>query len=355
MACKKYLRIFNVSENYTYGFIRLFSKKGDNQYSLHVVGNYGIIEDTGYITVCPTTKELDPSIVQKRVDQIEYIHTIYPNIKMYVYYVSQAFDTSWFDSYLGATAANHYSEIAAAIPSYVRSDYLKYQDLSDYMNIHYKTDHHWNHRGARRGYENIYSMMNEDFALGKMRIPVKENRVSETYEFSYLGSYGRSLGDLYNEGYDDFSFYDYGLPKMDMMVISPITLEETEVDEIGLYNEYENGIINKDIGSDHYIIMYGTAKDADGNEYVDSLYPYVIKNAEGNGMNLIITGDSYDRAMRDVLASHFDTTVYLDYRTLSKVPIDYIIEKYDIDVILISSHTSMWESEEYLFTFKVNQ
>ena len=136
-----------------------------------------------------------------------------------------------------------------------------------------------------------------------------------------------------------------------MAIINPDTLDEIEVLEIGLYNEYLRGDINKDVGTDHYITMYGNALDINDNRYGDSSYPFIIRSSNSNGLNLIITGDSYARAMRDVLASHFYTTVYLDYRTLSKIPIDYIIEQYDIDVLLICSHTSMWRSEEYLFTF----
>lgn len=353
LVVKKYLSLINVSENFTYGVVKLFVKQQDNQYVLYTVGNYELIEDTGYITVRPTTDPMDAIVVQKRTAQLKYLHKRYPDLKMYTYYVSQAFDMPWFNSCIGATAADHYQEIVNAIPDYVKSDHLVYQNLDDYMNIHYKTDHHWNNRGARRGYEDIYAMISRDFDLGEMCVPIEENTVSETYNFAYLGSYGKSLGELYNEGYDSFSFYEYDLPQRKMAIINPDTLEEIEAVKIGLYDEYQRGEINTDIGTDHYITMFGIARDKDGNGYDDGSYPFIIRNNMGGyGKNLIITGDSYDRAVRDVLASHFDTTVYLDYRTLSKVPIDYIIEKYDIDILLISSHTSMWSSEEYLFTFE---
>ncbi len=355
VVVKKYLSLFNASENLTYGVNKLFVKQQENQYVLHTVGNYELIEDTGYITEYPHTNSLDASIVQKRVEQLDYIHENYPNMKIYAYYITQAFEMPWFNSYLGMIVADHYQEIVDAVPDYVKCDHLVYQDLDDYMDIHYKTDHHWNNRGAKRGYENIYDMMNEDFDLGEMRAPVSENTVSKTYDFVYLGSYGRALGELYNDGYDTFSFYEYDLPQRRMAVINPDTLEEIEATKIGVYDEYQRGEINKDIGTDHYITMYGTARDKEGNRYDDGSYPFIIRNSEGNGMNLIISGDSYTRAMRDVLASHFDTTVYLDYRTLSKISIDYIIKKYNVDVLLISSHTSMWESEEYLFTFREDE
>ncbi|MBO4374638.1 MAG: hypothetical protein J5829_05990 [Lachnospiraceae bacterium] len=268
-----------------------------------------------------------------------------------MYFVTQAYDMPWFNDYLGIPVADHFEQISEALPDYVRREHLTYQDPDDYMNIHYKTDHHWNHRGSRRGYEDIYSMMSRDFDMGDMLVPKKENRASGTYDFVYLGSYGRALGELY-EGYDEFSFYEYDLPDRELAVIDPDSLDEMKVSEMGLYDEYEKGKINREIGTDHYIVLYGTSCDTDGNEYGDNEYPFIIRNREGNGKNLLITGDSYDRAMRDELAAHFDTTVYLDRRIYSKIPIDFIIEKYDIDALLLSSQKSLWGSEDYPFTFR---
>ena len=98
--------------------------------------------------------------------------------------------------------------------------------------------------------------------------------------------------------------------------------------------------------------MYGTAVDEAGNRYADSSYPFIIHNCEGCGSNLLICGDSLARPLRDLLASHFDTTVYIDYRILSQFPIDRIIEKYQIDALLICSNSTMWSSEEYMFMFE---
>ena len=54
-AVKQYLRIFNGSENLTAGLVELFSQREELQYALHSVGNYALIEDTGYITLQPST------------------------------------------------------------------------------------------------------------------------------------------------------------------------------------------------------------------------------------------------------------------------------------------------------------
>ena len=142
IVVKKYLSVFNFLENHTYDIIRLFFKHQKNQFMLHTIGNYALIEDTGYITIPPETDPMDKRIVNKRVEQLRKIHNNYPDLSMYVYYVTQAYDTEWFNDYIGVPAADHFQEIADAVPNYVKCGHLSYQNLQDYMDIHYKTDHH---------------------------------------------------------------------------------------------------------------------------------------------------------------------------------------------------------------------
>lgn len=349
---KKYLSFFNLSENLTHEMAQKFGTKRENQYVLHNIGNYATIEDTDYITYIPGTKSLHTDIVERRMEQLAYVHERFPDMKMYIYFATQAKDTPWFNDYIGATAIDHFQEIAAAAPDYIATNQLSYQDLNDYMQIHYKTDHHWNHRGARRGYEDIYAMLHKDFKLGKILVPTAENNVSETYDFRFLGSFGRSLGELYKGEHDEFSFYEYDFSPSRTAVLDPETLEEIEVASIGLYEEYQKGAISMKTGIDHYIRMYGSARGKDGTLYSDSEYLFVTKCNNRNGKNLLICGDSYARAVRDPLATHFDTTIYMDYRLFSKVPLDYIIERYGVDALVICSNSNMWNQEMYLFTLK---
>ena len=350
LIVNNYLSFMNSSESFTYKISRQFTNVSNEQYSLHSIGQYELIDDTEYLTIFPEVNKFDEKVLDKRKKQITYIHDKY-NLNMYVYYVTQAYDTSWFDSYIGIKSADHYEEIKNILPNYIKTDYLVYEDLYDYMNIHYKTDHHWNHEGAKRGYESIYKMLSKDIDLGDMKSPKSLNKNSITYDYKYLGSYGQILGDLYKGGYDEFSFYEYDLPSRSTYIIDS-NLKEIKATKIGLMDEYINGDIDKDIGKDHYINMYGTAKDESGNSYADTDYSFVIKNNNSNKENLLMISDSYGRAIRDVLASHFNTTVYIDYRVLNKVPIDYLIEKYNITTILMNSNKTMWGNNEYFFTFR---
>ena len=98
--------------------------------------------------------------------------------------------------------------------------------------------------------------------------------------------------------------------------------------------------------------MYGTARDGNKKTYHDSRYPFIIRNSAGCGKNLLMFGDSFNRPNRYPLSSHFNTTVYFDYRIASKIPVDYLIEKYDIDALLICGYIWFWNGKSYLFTFE---
>jgi hypothetical protein len=113
------------------------------------------------------------------------------------------------------------------------------------------------------------------------------------------------------------------------------------------------GEINKSKYHDHYIHFYGRAYDVTGKEYADSEHCFVIKSKNNGAQHsLLMVCDSTQRPMRDVLATHFKNVVTLDYRIIPYVPIDYLIETYDIDTILCGGQTFAWSgSSQYLFKF----
>jgi len=243
--------------------------------------------------------------------------------------------------------------VESILPDYVVSSRFLYEDLEDYKHCHYASDHHWNHYGARRGYENIYSMMRKDLELSTVRTPVKEWRFSELFEFEYRGSFSRRLGEMY-VGTDEFSVFEYELPEREIYAVDPETFEEIPLKSIGLYDEYTNGTIEAD--SDHYIFYYGTGTPKSGEQiYREYNAIYLIKNIKPDTKhNLLIYGDSYNRAIRDVLASHFGTTIYFQRDILENyedVYLDSLIERYDIDVILFSGNESIWTTDSYVFDF----
>lgn len=330
--------------------------KGNQQYSYTIVGDYAQIDGTDYMINMPETERVEDATIQIHVEQIEKIHKLFPNIRFYSYYVTQANETGWFNSFLGTSVPSISAQIKDLLPPYVTVGMLEYEDLNDYEHCHYASDHHWNHYGMRRGYEDIYSMMREELHLSPVRTPVYEWNYSEIYQFNYRGSFARTIGDLYT-GVDEFAAFEYDLPKRDIYAIDPESFEEIPLKELGLYNEYVNGEINTK--ADHYIAYYGRGIPMEGDlVYGEGNAIYMIRNTNPETMhNLLIYGDSYNRGIRDNLASHFNTTLYFQRDILEnydKVYLDQLIEKYNIDVFLLAGNSSIWTTDQYVFEFSID-
>ena len=354
-AINTYLLIDNWSSKFVNGLWKLV-KSGD-EYSFTTIGDYAQIDGSDYIINVPEYGYVDDGKIQIHINQIEQIHDKFPSIRFYSYYVTQANETSWFDEYLGTSVSSVYDQVEMLLPKYVKSDRLKYYNLEDYENCHYASDHHWNHNGVRRGYEDIFSMMQKDLGFSALKTPIKEWSYSDLFDFRYRGSYARRLGELY-DGSDDFSAYEYSLPDRKIYAIDPLTFKEISLKEIGLFDEYTKGEIDNTL--DHYIAYYGRGIPYEGEEvYGEGNAIYMIQNKRPETKhNLLIYGDSYNRALRDVLASHFDTTLYFQRDIMENyddVCIDKLIEKYDIDVFLISGNSSIWTTDEYVFDFSWNE
>lgn len=331
----------------------LRKKLGPNQYTFTRIGDYIRISSTDYLSNKVVVDSYNDEKLQIHIDQIIKIHSLYPSIRMYVYQVTQANQTGWFNDFLGVKIPDLFNQLCHLLPSYVKYNHLVYSNLRDYMTNHYKSDHHWNHEGIRRGYNDIYDMMKNDLQLSEKRSPVKQVNFSELYDFKYAGSFARNLGDAYF-GRDDFIAYIYNLPDAEKYAIDPKTFEEVPLRSLGLQEDYLNGNINLTV--DCYQAYYGFGIGAsDSKIYSEGNAIYLIKTKKPETEhNLLIYGDSYNRAFRDVLSSHFKTTIYFQrdiMENYENVYLNDLIEKYKIDTILFSSGGDIWVTDNYVFSF----
>ncbi len=331
-----------------YGLPRLEIFPSQN-YSATKIGNLFRFNDTDYIFDGPIVDSPDSVQLDEHAAQIEHIHELYPNINLYSYFVSSLSSTKWFDGQLVFDTPDYFETIAQAMPEYMKVKRLIYQDDVGYENTFYKSDHHWSYIGFTQGYEDIYDMISQDYGnLSPAKSPIKIWNFSELYGVEYRGSRANNLQELY-DGYDEFIVPEYDLGDRTCYSIDLDTGKETPV-TLCLWDTYKAGEISKDRYYDHYGYFYYSAYDDDGNNLSNEYY--LIRNEESNtGHNLLLVTDSTGRAMRDVLGSHFDSEVYLDYRNMSSVKVDEIIEKYNIDTIVMNGLGVVWTGKEYSFHF----
>lgn len=341
-----------------YGYARL--QKWTNRSYVFTSAGQGLsyINNTQWIGQAPSAGNTLSSSAQKTlahsVEQLEAIMAAYPDMKVYNYFVTQIRDTPWFDSFIGAEYTNYFEHIAQALPEEIKIDMFQFTDIADYQATNYASDHHWSHLGSERGYQDVYAMMAEDLDLSPFKYPVKEWNFSELYGIEYRGSRANKLKDTYN-GWDEFIVYEYDLGERETFILAPTNISKEIPVTMTLFEKYKAGNISKSKYYDHYINFYGHCYNEAGKEFADSSYVFVIKNNNGAAHNILMVGDSTQRAYRDVIMSHFGTGVYLDYRIMSQVPVDVLIETYDIDVLMVGGlYGCYWMSGGNVFNFSAN-
>ena len=189
-------------------------------------------------------------------------------------------------------------------------------DFDTYKELFYKTDHHWNYKGAYKGYQEVMALLGCEEELMK---PVEEI----TLPYSFAGSKSKECGltelkeipTVYKFDYPDYGF-KYG--------------EEEE-------------IISGEIQEFSYELFYG------GNYGI-----MMLDTNRPERENILVIGDSFDNAVLKLIASHYNKTVSIDMRNLDdylqgeSFNITEFIKANDIDKVLIMASQVVFSSGEYI-------
>lgn len=249
--------------------------------------------------------------IEKNVkERINMYNTINKNIDTYYYFIP----TSKILDY----EKNKYSiDIIKLLEENLKNEksfsYLEIKNYDDYSKYFYKTDHHWNHIGSYKAYQDIIYMFNKNAKV----IGVEEEILFDN--ITYYGSLARASRILdYKE---KFKVYKYKLPNMKI-----ITNKET----LGYGNEeeYLKQNFSKEKFANHYSLY-------NGDDYAE-----VLMEANSGKRNLLIIGDSYTNSINKLIATHFNKTYDVDLRHYKKTfneefIINEYIEENDIDKVLI--------------------
>jgi len=149
----------------------------------------------------------------------------------------------------------------------------------------FKTDHHWNARGAYQGYVDIINMMNK--IIPEIGEPLPLKGVIEFPNVEYRGSgAGRTQTPIY---YDAFEVMDIDLPKQ-----HPSEKVTSKLNDY-LKGRYDIDKLGKNDYTGHYENFYNQ--------------PAVITYPENNtGRTLLILGDSYSYWVTWLIGANFDKT-----------------------------------------------
>ncbi len=291
-------------------------------------GNVYRMYGTDWLTNLPYT--YDEETAQNTIRKAQELNDFalrYPSARVYVYYCTRAEDLDWFDESDGIKSYSYSQLLRESLNESIRFDQLKFRDFTEYSRLMYRTDHHWNNAGAACGYADILGMMSKGTPLGRAR------SILYTEAFDHLlwrGSRSReSALTIPAKGLDPFLVDEYILP-------GHRTWFGEREQEIGLRAAYKSGEVNRELGFDQYLNYYGFESQPIRLEY------------EGGAHNLLIVGDSFARALREPLSSHFATTVYVNFRILTDIDLDAVMTGYEIDTVLFMGQQDAW-SGYYLY------
>ena len=176
-------------------------------------------------------------------------------------------------------------------------------NIQEYNNYFYKTDHHWNAYGALKGYQNITNMMNIE--------PLKMDAVKS--DIKYRGAIAEAVFDI--NTYDYFTYIDSFKPLV-------LTIN---------YKPY----------FDYYI------------DYYDGLYKEIIydNNSNTNNENLLILGDSYSWSIDYIIATSFNKTYVINPKLCDKMNLKEYIQNNNINKVLILQETQTTIFDKYGYNF----
>ena len=195
---------------------------------------------------------------------------------------------------------------------------LEMHSMADYEALFYQTDHHWNHVGAQRGYEEILQLLG---VTDEPHQPVEE----VVFDAVYNGSYVKRTG--VKNATELFAVYRYDLPEVKVTV-------NGRMKKIGRADAYFSGKYSKDILATHYATFYG-------GDFGEIVYDTGMTDRE----NLLILCNSYGCSVRELVGRHFNKTYVVDLReymsqTGKSMKIHEYLEKNNITKVLILGDVS---------------
>ena len=191
------------------------------------------------------------------------------------------------------------------------TDYAKFEinSYEEYEKYFYQTDHHWNNVGSYKGYTEIAKLLGvNDYEL---KTPTDE----VTYDVVFYGSSDRKIQTKISK--EKFKVYEFEKLNYNTYING---VKKNYTDR----NKYYDKTYSRDTYTNHYARYYG-------DDYAEVIFDYSNSDKE----NLLVLCTSYSNAIKDLLASHFNKTYYVDLRHYKDFDINSYIEKNNIDKVLL--------------------
>lgn len=297
---------------------------------LKVSDNYYLLIDEHVYIQKPAI--LTDSLTQTtnlRLENYSELIQLFPNLNFYVFYLERMAFAPYnplSSSFSEADSRRSFQYFLENKPEKLEVSYMLLENLEQHKEFFFRTDHHWNIRGAWHAYEIIFDM------LSKTNPGISPKR--ELFEFvklndvAFCGSY--ALRTQYPCVPEQFEYARTNIPNYQTWV-------NGEKRIYGSAQKYFDGNFDSENYTNHYAEFYG---------YTTALVEYQFENT-GN-RNLLIIGGSYTRAMQMYVASHYKTTYVIDLREYENFSLGEFIQSHKVDDVLIIGDISVYGREGWL-------
>lgn len=236
---------------------------------------------------------------------------------VYAYYLETSIDMD----FLGGAVTHAYSEaFTAALPSSVHHAALRLSSTDQLRQWFYRTDHHWNAAGQQEAYAALIPLLKGESE------PIVETSILTLPDVPFSGSRARSANDFTRK--EPFDLLTFALPA------HTVALDGVQ-GSYGNRARYQSGQDSTDPGFNHY-------GHCNGQDYAEVMYSFPQNSGKGT---LLVLSDSYSNPLKPLVASHFETTRFIDlrfYENTFKKPFvieDYIREHGVDQVLFMGSHS----------------
>lgn len=203
-------------------------------------------------------------------------------------------------------------------------DRIKYVDLiidniDQYKELYFKTDHHWKMNGGYRA----YALIAEKMGLSDDILPMGE---PIGFDVEFFGSKAR-VGLDTATGPDDLIDYHFELPQFSVFNSFDHIDQEDPLDFIASTEAYSNGKATSKPFANHYANYFHTDLD----------FIELRANTEkSQGRSLLIAGDSFTNNMERLFLNNFDRVYSYNYKKFNKETLGEVINQIgDIETVLI--------------------
>ncbi len=270
-----------------------------------------------YLIYYPKDLESNKKNIDLKMNNYNNIADKYKNIDFYLYYIEKDTDINFQNN----DKLGIYEQIEGLLNSNINSFKFNINNFDDFKKYFYKTDHHWNYQGSYKAYKELLDLLK-----------INDNPIEPLYDKClgfWSGSKARSLGGqlLFKE---NFCVYNFNFPKHD-----------TYINNSQIYYNYSYNLENY-TNEISYAGFYGADK---------GLIKYDYYNEDRD--NLLIIGESYDNAINELLASHFNKTYNVDLRNYEndigeKFNFEEFVTVNEVDKVLFIGNIDFYIMDTFL-------